>query len=227
MPKENDEVKKVESAQESPAKTSKSEQADGGLETDRTKVSAAPIRNTNKWATNDLVIMSLLCALGILLSFVEFPIFPAAPFLKYDASFMTAMVCGFAFGPASGVAVGMVIVVVHGLILGDFAGSLMNAIIVIGFVLPAALVYKRSHTLRAAVLGLVISGVLATILAILANMVVTPLYLGVPIDAVIAMILPILLPFNLMKAIINAILTIIVYRAIRKFISPQRQIVSR
>ena len=62
---------------------------------------ARSIQNTNRWDTRQLTAMSLLCAIGVLLSFIEFPLLPAAPFLKFDASIMPAMVCGFAYGPAA------------------------------------------------------------------------------------------------------------------------------
>ena len=55
--------------------------------------------NTNKWDTRQLVTMALMCAIGVLLSFVEFPLLPGVTWLKYDSSAMPAMVCGFAFGP--------------------------------------------------------------------------------------------------------------------------------
>ena len=54
--------------------------------------------NTNKWDPRQLVTMALMCAIGVLLSFVEFPLLPGVTWLKYDASAMPAMVCGFAFG---------------------------------------------------------------------------------------------------------------------------------
>ena len=57
--------------------------------------------NQSAWSTRQLVTLALLTAIAILLSFVEFPIFPAAPFLKYDASFVPIMVAGFAYGPGS------------------------------------------------------------------------------------------------------------------------------
>ena len=44
-----------------------------------------------------------------------------------------------------------------------------------------------------------LSAVAATVMAILGNLVITPMWLGVPLDAVVAMILPILTPFNLEK----------------------------
>ncbi|MFR2247568.1 MAG: hypothetical protein ACLS6R_15100 [Eggerthella lenta] len=41
--------------------------------------------NTNKWDTRQLVTMALMCAIGVLLSFVEFPLLPGVTWLKYDA----------------------------------------------------------------------------------------------------------------------------------------------
>lgn len=179
--------------------------------------------NTNKWDTRQLVTMALMCAIGVLLSFVEFPLLPGVTWLKYDASAMPAMVCGFAFGPAAGLAVGIVGAVIHGILMADFSGAVMNILVVTGFILPAALVYRRSRTFKSGVVGLVLSAVAATVMAILGNLVITPMWLGVPLDAVVAMILPILTPFNLIKAGINAVLTLIVYKSISNLITPKKK----
>lgn len=179
--------------------------------------------NTNKWDTRQLVTMALMCAIGVLLSFVEFPLLPGVTWLKYDASAMPAMVCGFAFGPAAGLAVGYVGAIIHGILMADFSGAVMNILVVTGFILPAALVYRRSRTFKSGVIGLVLSAVAATVMAILGNLVITPMWLGVPLDAVVAMILPILTPFNLIKAGINAVLTLIVYKSISNLITPKKK----
>ncbi len=182
----------------------------------------AALKNTNAWSTKQLVTMALLCAIGVLLSFIEFPLLPGVTWLKYDASAMPAMVCGFAYGPAGGLAVGVVGAVLHGILMADFSGAVMNILGVIGFVAPAALIYKRLHTFRGALLGLAV-GILGVILmAIVGNLIITPAWLGVPLDAVIAMIVPVLIPFNLAKATLNAVLTLIVYKAISNLITPQK-----
>ena len=178
--------------------------------------------NTNRWDTRQLVTMALMCAIGVLLSFIEFPLLPGVTWLKYDASAMPAMVSGFAFGPAAGLAVGVVGAVIHGILMADFTGALMNILVVAGFVLPAALVYRRSRTFRSGVVGLVLSVVAATLMAILGNLLVTPAWLGVPLDAVVAMILPILTPFNLIKAVLNAVLTLVVYKSISNLVLPRK-----
>lgn len=179
--------------------------------------------NTNRWDTRQLVTMALMCAISVLLSFIEFPLLPGVPWLKYDPSAMPALVSGFAFGPGAGLAVGIVSFVIHGILLADFWGTIMNILVIFGFILPATLIYRKFRTFKGAIGGLVLSILASTVMAILGNLLITPLYLGVPVDAVIAMILPILIPFNLIKATLNAALTLIVYKSISNLITPKKK----
>lgn len=183
---------------------------------------AANLQNTNRWDTRQLVVMALMCAISVLLSFVEFAIFPAAAWLKYDASFVPAMICGFAYGAGPGMAVGMISVVLHALMSGNFWGAVMNALVVCGYVIPAALVYKFMRTWKGAIIGLVLSFVAAIALAIVGNLLVTPIYAGMPMEAVADMIVPILLPFNIMKAALNSVITLAIYKAISNLITPKK-----
>ena len=166
--------------------------------------------NTNRWDTRQLVTMALMCAIGVLLSFIEFPLLPGVTWLKYDASAMPAMVSGFAFGPAAGLAVGIV-------------GAVMNILVIMGFVWPAALIYSKRHTLKGAIAGLAVGVVAATVMAIVGNLLVTPSWLGVPLQAVIDMIVPILTPFNLIKAVLNAVLTLVVYKSTSNLVTPKKK----
>ena len=143
--------------------------------------------------------------------------------LQNSVYLAAAVLLRFAFGPAAGLAVGVVGAVIHGILMADFSGAVMNILVVAGFILPAALVYRRSRTFKSGVVGLVLSAITATVMAILGNLVITPMWLGVPLDAVVAMILPILTPFNLIKAGINAVLTLIVYKSISNLITPKKK----
>ncbi len=51
-------------------------------------------------------------------------------------------------------------------------------------------------------------------MALLGNLVITPLYSGMPPEAVAALIVPVLLPFNLLKIAINTALTLAVYKPV-------------
>lgn len=182
----------------------------------------ATIVNTNVWSTRQLVTMALMCAIGVLLSFVEFPLLPGVAWLKYDASMMPAMVCGFAFGPGAGLAVGVVGAIIHGILMADFTGAAMNTLVVFGFVLPAALVYKRSRSYKFAVAGLALSCVGAVLMSVVGNLLLTPAWLGVPFQAVVDMIIPVLVPFNLLKGLLNSVLTLIVYKSISNLVTPKK-----
>lgn len=180
------------------------------------------LANTNYWSTRTLVTIALLCAISVLLSFVEFPLLPGVTWLKYDASAMPALVCGFAFGPAAGLACGIVSCVAHGILMADFTGALMNIMVILGIVWPSAFVYKRMHTLKGAFLGLGLGVLGATVMAVLGNLLLTPAWLGVPFQAVVDMIVPVLIPFNLLKGGLNAVLTVVVYKAVSNLITPEK-----
>lgn len=182
----------------------------------------SPANNTNTWSTKQLVTMALMCAIGVLLSFVEFPLLPGASWLKFDPSNLPAMITGFAFGPGAGVAVGIVTAVLHGLLMADFWGMIMNILTVTCFVLPAALIYKSKRTYPAAIVGLIISIIVATLAAMVGNVVVTPLYTNIDVNTVVGMLIPILIPFNLLKGLINSVLTLIIYKSISNLITPKK-----
>lgn len=184
--------------------------------------SKTPTNNSNAWSTRQLVTMALMCAIGTLLSFIEFPLLPGVTWLKFDASNMPAMVAGFAYGPAGGVAVGIVTAIIHGLLMADFTGALMNILVVTCFVLPAALIYKKKRTYKFAIIGLVFSIIAGVIGSIIGNLLLTPSWLGVPFDAVVALIIPVLIPFNLLKGLLNSVITLIVYKSISNIITPKK-----
>ena len=93
-------------------------------------------------------------------------------------------------------------------------GLLMNVLSTAAFVLPAAILYKRSKTRRTAVIGLLISIVFMTVVMLLWNYIVTPGYMEVPRDVVVSMLIPLFLPFNLAKGAANTILALILYKPV-------------
>ena len=180
------------------------------------------LENTNRWSTKQLVTMALMCAIAILLSFIEFPLFPAASFLKLDISFVPSAVMGFAYGSGPGVLVGVACAVVHGIITGNWVGCLMNIIACCAFVIPASIIYKRNRTFKGAMIGLVVSIVCLVVAAIVANLAIDPTFYGIPFDVVKGLIVPAILPFNIIKGVVIAALTGIVYKSISNLITPAK-----
>lgn len=179
-------------------------------------------KNTNRWSTKQLVTMALMCAIAILLSFLEFPIFPAASFLKLDISFVPSAVMGFAYGTGPGILVGIACAVAHGAITGNWVGCLMNIIACCAFIIPTAAIYKRNRTFKGAMVGLIVSIICLVVAACIANLIVDPLFYGMPFDVVAGLIVPAILPFNIIKGIVIAALTAIVYKSISNLITPTK-----
>ena len=168
--------------------------------------------NTNRWSTKQLVTMALMCALGALFMYVQLPILPSAPFLTYDPSLVPAMVCGFAYGPGAGTAVAAMAIVIHALTTGDWVGALMNLVATLGFILPAAIIYQKMHTYKGAVIGLALGVIAATALSMVANLTIGVwFWYG-----------PAVLPFNLIKTVLNSVLTLAVYKAVSNLITPKK-----
>jgi riboflavin transporter FmnP len=169
------------------------------------------------WSTTRIAVTALFCALAAICTlFIEFPILPAVPWLKYDPSAIICLIAGFAFGPATGVAVSVISYLPHIATASGFWGMLMAIIATLSMVLPASLVYKHDTTMRGAIIGMVIGAVVSVLLCIVANIIVTPIYAHMSTQAVIALIVPALLPFNALKVVINAVVTTLVYKPVTK-----------
>ncbi|MBR3181668.1 MAG: ECF transporter S component [Eggerthellaceae bacterium] len=180
------------------------------------------VQNTNRWSTKQLVTMALMCAISILLSFIEFPIMPAASFLKLDIALVPSAVVGFAYGAGPGVLVGIVSAVAHGAITGNWVGCLMNIIVTIAFIVPASAIYKRNRTFKGAVIALVVATICLVVGAIIANLIVDPLFYGMPFETVAGLVVPAILPFNVIKGVVISILTALVYKSISNLITPAK-----
>jgi riboflavin transporter len=186
-----------------------------------TPTGAAP-RNTNRWDTRQIVTMAVLIAIGVLISFIEIPIIPGVEFLKYDPSSVAMLVASFTFGPLAGAVVGTLIALLHGSASGIW-GIVMNIIAMLSMGIPAGLIYSRNKTRTGAAIALSVGTVVFVVVSILANLVVTPIYAGIPRSAVVAMIIPALLPFNLIKGLINSVLTFLVYKSVSRIVKPAKK----
>ncbi len=164
------------------------------------------------WTAHRIAIAALFAAIAIVLSFLEVPLFPPAPYLKYDPSGIVVMIAGFAFGPYLAAIVSIVMWIPHFFI--NPIGALMGMIATLSYTVPAAQIYMSKPTKKRAIGGMCVGGALSISLAILANLVFTPLYTPIAVSEVMLLIIPILLPFNLIKVIINSIVCTLIYKRV-------------
>ena len=172
-----------------------------------------------RWNTQQLVTMAFMAAISTVLSFIEIPLFPAAPFLKYDPSFVPAVMGAFAFGPLAGCIISFVSVIAHVFITSNIWGGVMTIICACAYLVPLGLAGKTKNasghipTVKL-IVGFFVGSLAMIIVALLSNLVVTPIYTGAPLQSIIAMIIPILLPFNIAKVLLNSIISALVYKSI-------------
>lgn len=171
----------------------------------------------SRWSTKHIAIYALFVALAMVTSFIELPIFPAAPWLKYDPSGIVCLIAGFAFGPMAAAIVSVLGFVPH--IFADPYGSLMAIGVALALSVPAAFIYRRWRTRKGATIGIVVGAVAALVIAILGNLVITPLYAHMTVAQVAVMIVPILLPFNLLKFAIHGVVTFLIYKPISTLVN--------
>jgi riboflavin transporter FmnP len=91
-------------------------------------------------------------------------------------------------------------------------GALMNFLATGTLIFVSSQIYLLNHTKRGAILGMILGTLAMTLIMIPANLIVTPLYLGVEREAVAKILIPFIIPFNLIKGTISGFLTFILYK---------------
>lgn len=178
---------------------------------------ATGVADSGRWSTRRIAVYALFVALSMAVSFIEFPLIPGVPWLKYDPSGIVCLVAGFAYGPAAAVLVSVLGFVPH--VFADPWGSLMAIAVALAMSVPAALVYRRLRTRRGALIGIIAGAVVALAVAIIGNLLVTPIYADMTVEQVAAMIVPALLPFNLAKLAVHGVVTFLIYKLISNLLN--------
>jgi len=86
------------------------------------------------------------------------------------------------------------------------------------FVFIAGIIYKVKHNHLGPGVAVICGVIISAAVMIPANLLVTPLFMSVPMDVIKEMLLPIIIPFNLIKAGINGVVTFLLYKSISKLI---------
>jgi riboflavin transporter FmnP len=161
-----------------------------------------------------LTAAAMLCALAYIVMVIGRV--PVVLFLSYDPKDVIIALGGLIWGPMISFAVSVVVSFIEMITVSDTAwiGFLMNVISTCSFACTAAFIYKKKRTLSGAVVGLSIGAACAVAVMMLWNYLITPLYMGFPREAVVELLLPAFLPFNLLKAGLNAALTFLLYRPV-------------
>ncbi len=162
--------------------------------------------------TRTLTALGMLTALAYAVMAVCKVIPPVGGFLSLDLKDTVMAIGGYLFGPLAALCMAVVVPLIEFVTVSDtgWYGLMMNIIATALFVIPAVYLYRRKHRTSSAVVGLAVGTLCLTVGMIAWNMIITPLYLKLPLDGVMDM-MPLIVAFNLVKGVLNSAAIMILY----------------
>jgi len=170
-----------------------------------------------KWLNvRTMVTLAMLTAVGLAVTYLCKAIPSVNGFLDFEFKGVVICIGGFTLGPAAAVILSVLIPVVEFFTFSGTGpvGLIMNIAATASFCCPACYIYKRRHTMNGAVVGLAVGTVSLTVVMVLWNYLLTPLYQGTPREVIASMLLPVFLPFNLTKGGLNMAATLLLYKPV-------------
>ena len=178
-------------------------------------------KKNNISTTKKLAGTGVFAALAFVVSLLEFPIFPAASFLKLDFSLVFVLLAGFIFGPVSGIGVSAVKELLR-FVMGSSTGGVgevANFIVTLAFIVVPTVIYRYKKGFSTVIITLIIGCVLETAAALIANRFINfPLYMGDKAAEVFASLWQFVLLFNLIKTLAVSLVTILLYKKVSALI---------
>lgn len=179
--------------------------------------------------------VGVLSAIATVLMLFDFPLWFAPNFYQLDFSEVPVLLGTFALGPAAGVAIEFVKILINFVLNGTDTGGigeLANFIVGCAFLIPAGLIYSRNKTYKTAILGFLAGTVALALAGSLMNYyLLLPVYskvYGAPIQAFIDMgnllnpaitdlktfVMYAVVPFNIFKGIVISSIVLLIYKRI-------------
>ena len=166
-------------------------------------------KNTDK--IRKITAIAVFAALAYVIHFVHIPV----GFLNLDFKDVVMTIAGMYFGPLAGAVLAVLVPILEYPTseTGPY-GLIMNILSSGAFVIVASLIYKFKKTLLGAIIALCSAALSMIAVMMVANLFITPYYMHVTQADVVALIPTLLLPFNAVKAVLNAALTLCLYKPV-------------
>lgn len=193
------------------------------------------------FSTRKIAMIGMFSALAMILHLFDFPLPFAPDFYKLDFSELPILVGTFAFGPAAGVMMEFIKILLKLFIKGTstaFVGDLANFAIGCSFIIPASVIYAFRKSKKMAIIACCIGTLILTVFGTAFNAVYllpafSKLY-GLPLDTLIAMgskvnplvsegglisfVIACVAPLNLIKGASVSIVTLLIYKPLSPII---------
>lgn len=193
------------------------------------------------FSTRKMAMIGMFSAIAMILHLFDFPLPFAPDFYKLDFSELPILVGTFAFGPAAGVMMEFIKILLKLFIKGTstaFVGDLANFTIGCSFILPASVIYAFRKSKKTAILACCIGTLILTVFGTAFNAVYllpafSKLY-GLPLETLIEMggavnplvsdgsiitfVAACVAPLNLIKGASVSIATLLIYKPLSPII---------
>ena len=158
-----------------------------------------------------IVLIALFGAISyVLMLVVHIPV----QFLTMDVKDVIITLAGLYFGPLAALALSILVPLLELVTVSSTGlyGLVMNILGTAALSVTASVIYKYKKNILGAIVGLVSGVGLMVAVMMLFNLLVTPYYMGVTVEAVQGLIPVLLLPFNVLKGLLNVGLVLLLYK---------------
>ena len=194
---------------------------------------------SEKIKVNRITIIAMFSAIAVILNLFSIPLGFAPSFYKADLSELPVIIGTFTLGPAVGVTIETVKILLNILINGTstaFVGEIANFAMGCAYVVPAGIIYYYRKTRRNAAVGLIAGVIIGVVAGAFLNaFLLLPVYAKVfhlPIEELIAkgteknslisgmttFILLAVVPFNLIKYGAVSLITMLIYKPVSRIL---------
>jgi len=187
-------------------------------------VNVTTAKKSTRMDVRKITTMGMLVALGVVaVALVEVPIFPAAPFLKYDPADIPILIGTLIYGPGAGLILTVLVSFIQSFMIhgsSGIVGFFMHVVATGAMALVAGFMYQKGSPTRSrAALSLSLGAATMVVCMVGMNLIVTPIFMGAPVEAVLSMLVPVIIPFNIIKAGLNSIIALLVYQYVEHMVS--------
>lgn len=170
------------------------------------------------FSARKIATLAMFTALSLVVSVFDFPIFPAAFFLKLDFGNVFIMLVGFLFGPVEGVIVCVIKEVIR-MPLGSTGGigELANIMVCCAYILIPSTVYKFKKSFKVVIPALIAGIIAQTVMGLLTNRFITfPMFFKGDAVAQFNKLYYFIIYFNLIKGTAISVICMLVYKSLSR-----------
>lgn len=173
------------------------------------------VQTKRREATRRMVMIGLFSAMAYVVMLL---LHIKVSFLTLDVKDAVITLCGLYFGPVSALVISVLVPLLEFITVSTTGayGLIMNILGSVSFSVTVSLIYKYKKTIWGAIVALFAGAFAMVAVMLLANLFITPYYMGVTADAVRDMIPTLLLPFNAVKAVLNVGFVLLFYKSLSR-----------